>query len=117
MSGQKIPVALPPKPLRLDSRFTDLKSTFMGRILYNAVLGTASRQMKAAQKLPPGTERDNQIKGALFLKRVLDSNSILTMSMSAGTHMPYNIAQGFVALANGKLFRGIKCFLHQDQGN
>ena len=66
--------------------------------------------MKAAQKLPPGTERDNQIKGALFLKRVLDSNSILTMSMSAGTHMPYNIAQGFVALANGKLFRGIKCF-------
>lgn len=110
MSGQTIPVALPPKPLRLDSRFTDLKSTFLGRILYNAVLGTANRQMKAARKLPPGTERDNQIKGALFLKRVLDSNSILTMSMSAGTHMPYNIAQGFVALANGKLFRGIKCF-------
>lgn len=38
------------------------------------------------------------------------SNSIITMSMSAGTNCPYNFAQGFVNMANGHLFKGIKCF-------
>jgi hypothetical protein len=32
------------------------------------------------------------------------------MSMSAGKSMPYNFANGFMHLANGKLFKGIKCF-------
>lgn len=110
MSGEKIPAVPPAKPLRLESRFTDLRATFMGRILFNAVLGVAGKQMKEAQKLPEGTEKDNKIKGAMFLKRILESNSIITMSMSSGTNMPYNFAQGFVNLANGRLIKGIKCF-------
>lgn len=111
MSGLEIP-ALPPKtPIRLESRFTDLQATFMGRILYNAVLGVARGQMKKALRLPPGEMRDNQVKGAQFLERILDSNSLVTMSMSAAATFPYNFAEGFVALSNGHLFRGIKCFL------
>ena len=66
--------------------------------------------MRAAQKLPEGSERDNKIKGATFMKRILESNSLICMSMSAGKSFPYNFAQGFVYLANGKLFRGLKCF-------
>lgn len=107
MSGQKIPSLPPKKPVTLESRFTDLQQTFFGRILYNAVLGVAKRQMKAAQKLPEGPERDNKVKGALFLKRVLESNSLLTMSMSAGRSLPYNFAQAFADIANGHLLRGI----------
>ena len=82
----------------------------MGRILFNAVLGVANKQMKKAQKLPEGTEKDNKIKGAMFLRRILESNSVVTMSMSAGKNMPYNFAQGFVNLANGRIIKGIKCF-------
>ena len=110
MSGVKIPSVPPAKPLRLESRFTDLRTTLMGKILFTAVLGVASKQMKAAQKLPDGAEKDNRLKGAMFLRRVLESNSVVTMSMSAGKNMPYNFAQGFVNLANGHLIRGIKCF-------
>lgn len=110
MSGVKIPPLPPAKPLRLESRFTDLRATFMGRILFNAVLGVAKKQMKEAQNLPEGIEKDNKIKGAMFLKHILESNSIITMSMSSGTNMPYNFAQGFVNLANGHLIKGIKCF-------
>lgn len=40
--------------------------------------------MKKAKKLPESVERDNKIKGAMFLKRILESNSVITMSMSAG---------------------------------
>ena len=110
MSGLKIPTIPPKKPIRLESRFTDMRSTFMGKILYNAVLSVAKKDMKKAKKLPEGTERDNKIKGAIFLKRILESNSIITMSMSAAKNCPYNFAQGFVNLANGHLFKGIKCF-------
>lgn len=110
MSGLKIPGLPPKKPIRLESRFTDMRATFMGKILYNAVMSVAKKDMKKAKKLPEGTERDNHIKGAMFLKRILESNSIITMSMSAGANCPYNFAQGFVNMANGHLFKGIKCF-------
>ena len=111
MSGMKIP-ALPPKfPVTLESRFTDLRQTLLGRILFNAVLSVANGQMKKAKKLPEGTERDNKLKGAQFLKRVLESNSLRSMSMCAGKSMPYNFANGFMELANGHLLRGAKCFL------
>ena len=110
MSGIKIPVIPKKKPIRLESRFTDMRQTLMGKILYSAVLSVAKKDMKKAKKLPKGAERDNKIKGAMFLKRILESNSIITMSMSAGTNCPYNFAQGFVNMANGHLFKGIKCF-------
>lgn len=110
MSGMKIPAIPPQMPIRLESRFTDMRSTFMGKILYSAVLSVAEKDMKKARKLPEGAERDNKIKGAMFLKRILESNSIITMSMSAGKSCPYNFAQGFVNLANRRLFKGIKCF-------
>ncbi len=110
MSGLKIPSLPPVKPITFESRFTDLKETFMGRILYNAVLSVAKKDMKKAKKLPEGAERDNKIKGAMFLKRILESNSIITMSMSAGKSCPYHFAKGFVDLANGRIIKGIKDF-------
>ena len=110
MARLKIPAVPPIKPIRLESRFTDLRATFMGRILFGAVLGMARRDLKRAKKLPEGAERDNKIKGAMFLKRVLESNSLNSMSMCAGNRCPYNFAQGMVNLANGHIFRGIKCF-------
>ena len=110
MSGLKIPALPPVKPITLESRFTDLQKTFMGRILYSAVLSVAKKDMKKAKNLPEGAERDNKIKGAMFLKRILDSNSIITMSMSAGKSCPYHFAKGFVDLANGRIIKGIKDF-------
>lgn len=110
MSGLKIPSLPPVKPITPESRFTDLKETFMGKIMFNAVLSVAKKDMKKAKKLPEGAERDNKIKGAMFLKRILESNSIITMSMSAGKSCPYHFAKGFVDLANGRIIKGIKDF-------
>ena len=111
MSGQHIPPLPPRTPITLESRFSNLeKAGFMGKILQSAVLSVATKQMKEAKKLPEGKERDNKIKGAFFLRRILESNSLISMSMSAGKTMPYNFACGFMELANGYLFKGIKCF-------
>lgn len=110
MSGLKIPAVLPKKPIRMESRFSDMQATVLGRVLFNAVLSVAKIDMKKAKKLPEGVERDNKIKGAIFLKRILESNSIITMSMSAGRSCPYNFAKGFVDMANGHIIKGIKDF-------
>ncbi|MBO4383920.1 MAG: hypothetical protein J5854_00685, partial [Clostridia bacterium] len=91
--------------------FTDLNQTFMGRILYNAVMSVVKKQRKRAEKLPEGPERDNAIKGAFFMKRIMDSNSPRSLSMCAGSQMPYNFAEGFVELTNRHLFKGIGCFI------
>ena len=111
MSGQHIPPLPAKKPITLESRFSNLeKAGFMGKILHTAVLSVATKQMKEAKKLPEGKEKDNKIKGAFFLRRILESNSLISMSMSAGSVMPYNFACGFMELANGHLFKGIKSF-------
>ena len=111
MSGQHIPPMPAKKPITLESRFSNLeKAGFMGKILHTAVLSVATKQMKEAKKLPEGKEKDNKIKGAFFLRRILESNSLISMSMSAGSVMPYNFACGFMELANGHLFKGIKSF-------
>lgn len=102
----------PPRfPVTMESRFTDLKQSFMGRILYNAVLSVAKKQAKEAEKMPDGPEKENARKGALFLKRILESNSLRSMSMSAGQSMPWHVANGMMEMANGRLIKGIKCFL------
>ena len=98
-------------PVTLESRFTDLKQTFLGRILFSAVLSVADKQAKEAEKLPEGPEKDNKRKGAFFLRRILESNSPRSMSMTAGKSMPYNFAQGFVELTNGHLLKGARCFM------
>ena len=97
-------------PVTTESRFTDLKQSFTGRILFNAVLSVADKQARAAEKLPDGPEKDNKRKGAQFLRRVLESNSPRSMSMTAGSAFPYNFAEGFVEMTNGHLIKGIRCF-------
>ena len=98
-------------PVTVESRLTDLKQTFTGRILYGAVLSVADKEAREAEKLPDGPEKDNKRKGAEFLRRILESNSPRTMSMTAGKTMPYNFAKGFVELTNGHYLKGALCFL------
>ncbi|MBR0215994.1 MAG: glycoside hydrolase family 3 C-terminal domain-containing protein, partial [Clostridia bacterium] len=98
-------------PITMESRFTGLQQSMMGRILFNAVLSVARSQMKKAEKMPDGPEKENARKGALFLRRILESNSLRSMSMSAGQSMPWHVARGMMEMTNGHLIRGIRCFL------
>ena len=106
-----VPAEPPRFPITLESRFSDLTQSFMGRILHNAVLSVAAKQEKEAERLPDGPDRDNKRKGALFLRRILESNSLRSMSMCSGSAFPYNFAVGFRELTNGHLLRGAKAFL------
>ncbi|MBO2517168.1 MAG: glycosyl hydrolase [Clostridiales bacterium] len=113
--GRPLPQDGPLLPVTLDSRFSDMKQTFFGRILYSAVLSVAAKQKRAADRLPEGPERDNRLKGALFLKRILDSNSLQSMGMCAGKQISHSMISGFAALANGHILQGIKLCLTKDR--
>ncbi len=110
MSRLEIPLIPNKKPITLNSRFTDLKLTPLGKLLFKAVLSIPNRQLRKAKRLPKGKEKDNKIKGAIFLKRVLESNTLNCMSMAEGRRFPYNFAEGFMHLANGRVLKGIASF-------
>ena len=110
-SGLKIPDPSPKLPLTMESRFSDFKLTFFGKIIYKAVLSVPKKELKKAKKLPDGSEKENKIKGALFLRHMLDSNTPNSMAMSAGKTVSYYMTEGLVYLANGKVFKEIAHFL------
>ncbi|MBR6312701.1 MAG: glycoside hydrolase family 3 C-terminal domain-containing protein [Oscillospiraceae bacterium] len=98
-------------PITLESRFTDLKLTFFGRKIYKAVSKRADKQARQAEKLPDGPEKENKRKAARFMRCVIESSSLRSMAMSAGKKLPYNYAEAFVEIANGRLLKGIGRFL------
>ena len=106
--GVKIPEIPPKKPITLESRLSDYKLTFMGRILYKAVLSVPNKALKKAKKMPEGKDRDNEIKAAQAIFRMLETSSILTLSMASSGVLHYNTALGFKEFANGHIFKGIK---------
>ena len=108
MCGMKIPKVCNKKPFSMESRITDLKASLPGKILYKVVVGVADKELKAAKKLPDGVDKDNKVKAALAMKRMMVSNCPLGMTMAAGQRFPYNLAEGLVDIANWKIFRGLR---------
>ena len=107
-----VPTEPPRRPITLESRFTDLQQTFMGRLLFKSFVGIATGlDKKASKKLPEGPEKENKRKGMFFMRKIIESNSLRSLSMTARSAMPYNVAQGLAELSNGHLFRGIRCFM------
>ena len=108
MWGVKIPDLPSKKPITLESRMSDLNQTFMGRILLNSVLGVPRKQIKKAKKKPDGVEKDNEIKGAQAIEKMLISSSLITLSMASSGAFTYGLALGFKEMANGHLIKGIR---------
>lgn len=106
-----VPEDSPRYPVTLESRFTDLRQTFIGRRLFDFAMSVPKKKEKQAQELPEGPEKDNRVKGAQFMKKMIESNSPRSLTMETGATFPYNFAQAFVELTNGHIFKGLGCFM------
>lgn len=62
----------------------------------------AEQLLEAAEKLPEGDEKFNMIKGAVFLRRVIDTSTFLSLVMNSGGRLPMEAAQYMLAAANGE---------------
>ena len=116
LSGLTLPERNAPGPIDMESRFADIRRTGTGRILFRIVSGVLERKLKKAGRMPAGTEKENRIKGAIFLKRALENNTFQSMTMAGGKMFPYPLAQGIVHIVNGKWFRGFRCILSRGKG-
>ena len=106
-----IPPEKPRLPLTIESPITDLNLAFLGRIVFKGLFSVAKKMVKSADKMPDGPEKDNHIKGAYFLRRALESNSLRSLTMTARSTFPYNTAQGLIDIANGHIFKGVGCLM------
>ena len=106
--GVKIPELPPKKPITLETRMSDLKVTFMGKFLLSAVLSVPHKQMRKAKRMKDGIDKDNEIKGAQAIEKMLLTSSLTTLSMASAGAFPYNLALGFREMSNGHLIKGIK---------
>ena len=113
MSKLELPKKSRKLPLTMQSIFSDFNQTFFGKILYKAVLGVAHNQLKTAMKMEDGIEKDNRIKGAVFLERILASNSVRSLAMCGGKKFTYTTAEAFVEIANGHLIKGLRKLLQK----
>jgi hypothetical protein len=102
-------------PVTLESRFTDLRQTFIGRRLFDFAMSVPKKMEKQARKLPDGPEKDNSIKGAQFMRKMLESNSPRSLTMETGITFPYNFAQAFVELTNGHIIKGLGYFMKKTE--
>lgn len=110
MSGIRIPPLPPKKPITLESRFSDIRGSVSGRFLYYLVMKIPKMQLRKALRMPEGAARDNAVKGATFMKNILETSTLCSMTMAAGKYMPYNFAEAFMHFGNGKFWKGLLCF-------
>jgi len=94
--------------LTLNSRLSHFRKRLFGRLAYNMIIKLGKNSLKAAKELPDGPEKDTKIKNALFLIKILNSNSARCLSASSSGQFSYTMSVGFVTFANGRIFKGLK---------
>lgn len=98
--GRPIPPEEPELPITLETRLCAYPKTGTGRFLYRAACLYMRWKLWQAHRMPHGIPRDNHIKGAIFLKRMFDTNCARTLSYEAGRAFPYPLAKAAVWFAN-----------------
>ncbi|WP_168735978.1 glycoside hydrolase family 3 C-terminal domain-containing protein [Cohnella fermenti] len=102
-------------PLTLESSLLEFRRSWMGRILYAAVMNTVQKDYRKALRMPDSLERDTRLKNSHFVVRLMPSNSIRSMCMSSSGKFTYRTALGLVELANGRMLKGLKILLSKDK--
>ena len=104
-------------PVHLNTRFVEFRYSFIGRILYNAIVGVGERQFKKALKMPDGPEREAQKKTGMFVMRLMPNNSVRSLSASSAGVFPMKLAYAFVELTNGHILKGLKYILQKEKAS
>ena len=105
MSGLKIPQKTEDGKITLESRFCELRKTYWGRVIYNAVMKEIAKDFKKQG------DSEDKLKQKLFTEIVINNSSIIQMTMSKANMFHYNYAEAVVHLANGRLFSALFKFL------
>lgn len=113
--GREIPEVPARRRLELETRLEDARGSFIGGIMYRAVIGKMRREHDEALALPDSPERDARVKSSHFVLRMMPSMSLRAMAMSSNGALPYRVAAGIADLAGGHPLRGIRRLLSRKE--
>ena len=103
MSGLTIPKEPEATPFTFLTRFIDMQVTPSGKAIYDQMQTPSTQLLAAAKQMPEGEEKLSKLKGAVFLKRIIDTSSLLSLVMNSGGAFPYEAAQYMLGVANGEI--------------
>ena len=103
MSGLTIPKEPGATPFTFLTRFIDMQVTPSGKAIYDQMQTPSTQLLAAAKQMPEGEEKLSKLKGAVFLKRIIDTSSLLSLVMNSGGAFPYEAAQYMLGVANGEI--------------
>lgn len=109
--GRPLPAEPPVGRLTMETRIGDARKSFIGGVMYRAVVGAVEKPYREALALPDSLERDTRIKNTHFVWRMMPSNTLRSMAMSSGGQFSYDTAEGIALLAAGHPIRAIRSFL------
>lgn len=109
--GRPVPAEPTVRRLTMETRIGDARGSFIGRVMYRAVVGAVEKPYREALALPDSLERDTRIKNTHFVWRMMPSNTLRSMAMSSGGQFSYDTAEGIALLAAGHPIRAIRSFL------
>lgn len=115
--GREIVDERPPRRMTLETRLGDTRHTFLGGIMYRAVVGSVEKPYRKALALPDSLERDTRIKNTHFVWRMMPFNTLRSMAMSSGGQFGYSTAEGIALLAAGHPIRAIRSLMRRPQAS
>ncbi|PZQ90715.1 MAG: glycosyl hydrolase [Leifsonia xyli] len=108
--GRPVPAEPAARRLALETRLGDSRHTFLGGIMFRAVVGHVEKQYRAALAEPDSLERDTRVKNTHFVWRMMPFNTPRSMAMSSGGQFRYEVAEGLALLAAGHPIKALAAF-------
>lgn len=102
------------KPYTMETPIFALNSLF-GKLFYKVIILISENKIKKAMKIKDIITRNREIKGAVFVKKLLPLNSLRSLSFSSSGAFPYNIAKGILEMCNKHYLKGIKLILKKEK--
>ena len=81
--------------------------TFGGKLILKIVAKITNHKMRKAEKMKDGPAKEAAKKSAIFLSKIIPSNSLRSLCFSAGGLLTYKQALGLVDIANNHFGKGI----------
>lgn len=102
------------KPYTMETPIYALNS-LIGKIFYKATTNIGEKKIKEAMKIEDPITRNREIKGGVFIKKLLPLNSLRSLSFSSSGSLKYNIACGLLEMCNNHYIKGIKLMVKKDE--
>jgi len=108
--GRAVPAERADGRLTLETRLIDARRSFLGRVIYRAIVGSVEKPYREADALPDSLERDTRVKNTHFVWRMMPFSSLRSLAMSSGGRFSYDTAEGLSLLAAGHPIRALRAF-------